>query len=46
MHTQALWEDVIAKSPGKARGHYNLGKEYENIGRLEDAVREYRLLSN
>jgi len=37
-----LWEDVIRKSPNKARGHDNLGVAYEEYGRMLEAVNEYR----
>jgi protein O-mannosyl-transferase len=37
-----LWEDVVQKSPHKARPHYNLGVAYQGQGRLDDAVREYQ----
>lgn len=38
-----LWEDAVAKSPGKARPHYNLAVEYETAGRPQDAAREYAI---
>lgn len=38
----ALWEDVVRKSPGKARAHGSLARLYRDSGRQEDAVREYR----
>ena len=41
-----LWEDVVKKSPYKARPHYNLGGAYEEQGRLDDAVREYQTAIN
>jgi len=37
-----LWEDVVKKSPYKARPHTNLGSYYEKQERLDDAVREYQ----
>ncbi|MBF0554988.1 MAG: tetratricopeptide repeat protein [Nitrospirae bacterium] len=37
----ALWEDVVKKSPLKARGRYNLGNEYSRVGRFDDAVAEF-----
>jgi tetratricopeptide (TPR) repeat protein len=37
-----LWEDTAAKSPGKARPHYNLGVAYADYGRYEEAVGEYQ----
>ena len=36
----ALWEDVVEKSPLKARPHNNLGSFYDKQGRSEEAVRE------
>ncbi len=36
-----IWEDIVAKSPAKARAHGNLGNAYQSRGRFEDAVREY-----
>jgi Tfp pilus assembly protein PilF len=37
-----LWEDVVLKSPGKARPHINLGAAYEERGRFTEAERELR----
>jgi len=41
-----LWEDVVKKSPDKIRPHYNLGLAYQEQGRHDDAVREYRTAIN
>jgi len=41
-----LWEDVVRKSPQKARPHHNLGVAYARRGRTEDAIREYNLAIN
>jgi len=41
-----LWEDVVKKSPDKIRPHYNLAEAYQEQGRLDDAVREYRTAIN
>lgn len=38
----SLWEDIVAKSPLKARPHGNLGNAYQSRGRFEEAGREYR----
>ncbi|HZZ83277.1 MAG TPA: tetratricopeptide repeat protein [Anaeromyxobacteraceae bacterium] len=38
----ALWSDVVAKSPDKARAHMNLGHSLYQAGELEGAVAEYR----
>ncbi|HZV81263.1 MAG TPA: tetratricopeptide repeat protein [Geobacteraceae bacterium] len=38
----SLWEDIVAKSPSKARAHGNLGNAYQSRGRFEDATREYK----
>jgi protein O-mannosyl-transferase len=32
-----LWEDIVKKSPGKARSHGNLGNAYMTEGRIEEA---------
>jgi peptidoglycan/LPS O-acetylase OafA/YrhL len=37
----ALWEDVVRKSPRKARGHYNLGCRLQDMGLRDRAVDEY-----
>ncbi len=37
-----LWEDVVSKSPGKSRPHYNLGLTYHLRGELQKAAEEYR----
>jgi Flp pilus assembly protein TadD len=34
----ALWQDCIAKSPGKARPYNNLGATFMRLGRLPEAV--------
>ena len=36
-----LWEDVVRKSPAKARSHYNLGAAYYSEGRTDDAIAGY-----
>lgn len=36
---EALWRDVVAKSPGKARGYNNLGAYYFHAGDLHRAER-------
>ena len=33
-----LWSDVVAKSPLKARAHYNLGKSLSAANRLDEAI--------
>jgi Tfp pilus assembly protein PilF len=38
-----LWDDVVKKSPGKPRPHYNLGLVYHEKGLLGDAIREYEI---
>ena len=35
-----LWEDVVEKSPGKSRGHSNLGTAYFKAGRIGDSLKE------
>jgi tetratricopeptide (TPR) repeat protein len=37
-----ILEDVVMKSPAKARPHVNMGAFYESQGRLEDAAREFQ----
>lgn len=37
-----LWEDAVLKSPNKARPHHNLGLAYQEYGRFDDAINEYR----
>lgn len=38
----SMWQDVVNKSPGKARAHNNLGLSYLETGRIEDAVAEFQ----
>jgi tetratricopeptide (TPR) repeat protein len=38
-----LWEDVVRKSPQKARGHYNLGANYAAQGMTDKAVAHYQI---
>lgn len=37
----SLWEDVVRKSPNKARGHNNLGTAYRLQGSLDKAIEQY-----
>jgi Tfp pilus assembly protein PilF len=37
-----LWGDVIQKSPNKARGHVMVGDAYQNLGRIDEAIQEYK----
>ena len=37
-----IWEDTVSKSPGKPRPHLNLGRAYQESGRYDDALREFR----
>ncbi len=37
-----LWEDVVRKSPEKARGYNSLGFALRKRGRLAEAIEEYR----
>ena len=39
----ALWQDVVAKSPRKARAHVNFGHALEQHGDLDQAAAEYRV---
>jgi Flp pilus assembly protein TadD len=36
-----LWQDVIKKSPSKARAHYNLGVAYTREGNIEVAIKQF-----
>jgi Flp pilus assembly protein TadD len=38
-----FWEDVVKKSPGKARGHNNLGEAYNNRGLVDEAIEELEI---
>jgi tetratricopeptide (TPR) repeat protein len=38
----SLWQDVVAKSPNKARPHNNLGEVYYAQNRLDEAMREFQ----
>ena len=38
----ALWTDVVAKGPGNARGHLNLGATLYERGRVDEAIPEIR----
>jgi len=38
----SLWQDVVKKSPSKARPHYNLAVAYTTQGRDDEAVREFQ----
>lgn len=37
----SLWEDVVKKSPGKSRGHYNLALASMLKGRYDEAIVSY-----
>lgn len=36
-----LWQDTVAKSPTKARAHYNLGQAYDAHGDVSNAAEHY-----
>jgi tetratricopeptide (TPR) repeat protein len=38
-----LWEDVVKKSPHRARPHYNLGKSFQQWGMVWKAMKEYEI---
>jgi tetratricopeptide (TPR) repeat protein len=40
----SLWEDVIRKSPGKARGYFNLASEYQSKGMYDKAIIYYLIV--
>lgn len=37
-----LWSDAVVKSPGHYYAHQGLANVFENMGKLEEAAREYR----
>lgn len=39
----SLWSDVAEKSPQKSRSHNNLGNCYALLGRLFEAIEEYKI---
>ena len=39
----ALWSDVVSKSPGKPRAHYNLGHAFLEKGRYPEAIKELNM---
>jgi tetratricopeptide (TPR) repeat protein len=41
--TTALWQDVVRKSPGKARGHSNLGASFADQQQWTKALSEYQI---
>lgn len=38
----AIWTDTVAKAPGNARAHYNLGVALDTVGRTPEALVHYR----
>jgi Tfp pilus assembly protein PilF len=38
-----LWQDVVRKSPEKARPHNNLGHSYKSQGLFDQAIKHYRI---
>ncbi|MBI4690441.1 MAG: tetratricopeptide repeat protein [Nitrospirae bacterium] len=38
-----LWEDVVKKSPNKARGHNNLGADYKIKGQYDKAIKHFQI---
>jgi hypothetical protein len=39
----SLWEDVVRKSPNKARGHNNLGDAYQAEGQIDTAMEHFKI---
>jgi tetratricopeptide (TPR) repeat protein len=39
----SLWEDVVRKSPNKARPHHNLGKAYKAQDMIDKAIEHYMI---
>jgi len=37
-----LWQDAVAKSPGKARPHNNLGLAQLDLGRFDEAIAQFK----
>jgi tetratricopeptide (TPR) repeat protein len=37
-----LWEDAVTKSPNKARPHTALGLAFTSVGRIEEAIGEFK----
>jgi tetratricopeptide (TPR) repeat protein len=37
-----LWQDVVKKSPRKARGDNNLGNAYRSLGNFDEAIKQYQ----
>ena len=37
----SLWQDVVKKSPGLGSSHYSLGLSLAELGRQQEAIREY-----
>ena len=40
--SEVLWTDVIKKNPRSIYAHYNLGNVYAGMGRLDEAITQYR----
>jgi len=38
----SIWSDTVAKAPGNARAHYNLGVALDSVGRTPEAMVHYR----
>ena len=38
---KSLWEDVVSKSPDKARGHYEIGVVYRDNGLIKKAMEHF-----
>lgn len=39
---ETLWRDTIAKNPGSWMAHYNLGMEFQDQGRLDEAIEQFQ----
>ncbi|MBF0343504.1 MAG: tetratricopeptide repeat protein [Nitrospirae bacterium] len=39
----SIWEDVVQKSPNKVRPHNNLGADYYDQGRVDEAIKQYEI---
>lgn len=41
-----FWEDVVAKSPGKKRPHFNLAAAYLKVGRSDEAAQQVAMIES
>ena len=41
----SLWEDIVKKSPNKARGYNNLGTSYGYSGWIDMAIKHFVIIN-